>query len=72
MGERNDERESRSCGRQMVTSRFVDNRFSEFSVHSKRRTVSPSACFAALTDPSLITPNVFFQRNPLVLYFLYL
>lgn len=56
MGGRNDERESRSCGRQMVTSRFVDNRFSEFSVHSKRRTVSPSACFAGLTNSSLITP----------------
>lgn len=56
MGERNDERESRSCGRQMVTSRFVDNRFSKFSLHSKPRTVSRSACFAALTNSSLITP----------------
>ena len=33
-------REWRSCGRQMVTSRFVDNGFSVFPVYSNRTTDS--------------------------------
>ena len=52
--ERRRERADRSCGRQMVASRFVDNRFSGFPVYSSRRT-APTRCSSnALTIPRLI------------------